>query len=103
MPYLKMTPLMPVGELHRKPLSECGSNESRLIPCKPPTVTRGHHQHASYWVDGKTVVGGDACACIPRLLRKGTLLRIPPDCFETFGCCVEASGTTTGTCAALPV
>ena len=60
MTQLKMSPLVPIGELHPMPLGQCGSNESRLLSCQSPTVARSDHQDPRYWVDGKTVVGAEA-------------------------------------------
>jgi hypothetical protein len=45
MTHLEMSPLVPVGELHRKPLSECGAYHGRFVTAEPPTVGRRHHQH----------------------------------------------------------
>jgi hypothetical protein len=59
MTQLKMSPLVPISELHRMPLGQCGSNESRLLSCQSPTGARSHHQDPRYWVDGKTVVGAE--------------------------------------------
>jgi len=84
MTHLKMSPLVPIGELHRVPLGECGTNKSRLFSCQPPTVARSHHQDPCYWVDGKTVVGGETSAW--RLLKKGRPLSIPPGFCDASGC-----------------
>jgi hypothetical protein len=56
---LKMSPLVPIRELHRVPLSQCGTNDGRLFSSQSSTIARCYHQQPRYWVDGKTVVGGD--------------------------------------------
>ena len=103
MTQLKMSPLVPIGELDRVPLGECSTNESRLCSCQPPTVARSYHQHPRYWVDGKTVVGGETSAW--RLLKKGTPLKIPPDLCAACGCtCWDGTPATIlgGIIGALP-
>jgi hypothetical protein len=60
MPHLKMSPLVPIGKLHRVPLGQGGSNDGRLFTPQSPTVARSDYQHPCYGVDGKTVVGGGA-------------------------------------------
>jgi hypothetical protein len=62
MTHLKMSPLVPIGELHRMPLGQCGTNDGRLCSCQSSTVARSYYQHPHYWVDGKTVVGGATSA-----------------------------------------
>ena len=76
---LKMSPLMPVGELNRMALSLCSTNQGCLFSCQPPTVSVDM-QDPSHGIEEETgtVV---AATGVGRLPGKGTVLSpFPPAC-----------------------
>jgi hypothetical protein len=87
---LKMSPLMPVGELNGMALGLCSTNHGCLLSRESPS-TSVDMEHPAYGIEEETgtEAGGTGEGRLP---GKGTVLSpLPPTC----ACCVdgEAAGT----------